>query len=136
VSLESLLKEADFVSLHCPLTPDTRKLIGEPQLRQMKPTAILINTSRGPVVDEAALIRALQEGWIATAALDVFEQEPPAADNPLLKMEHVVVTPHSASQSAEGLEPRWRASVDSVLALAERKWPPSCVNRQELGAKT
>jgi D-3-phosphoglycerate dehydrogenase len=130
VSLETLLAESDFVSLHCPLTPGTRKLIGEPQLRRMKPTAILINTSRGPVVDEAALIRALQEGWIATAALDVFEQEPPALDNPLLKMEHVVLTPHSASQTAEGLEPRWRASVDAVLALAQFKWPPSCVNRE------
>jgi D-3-phosphoglycerate dehydrogenase len=96
----------------------------------MKPTAVLINTSRGPVVDEAALIRALREGWIATAALDVFEQEPPAADNPLLAMEHVVVTPHSASQTAEGLEPRWRSSVDAVLALAAGRWPASCVNRE------
>lgn len=130
VSLDTLLAESDFVSLHCPLTPGTRQLIGEPQLRRMQPTAILINTSRGPVVDEAALIRALQEGWIASAALDVFEQEPPAPGNPLLQMEHVVVTPHSASQTAEGLEPRWRASVDAVLALAQHKWPPSCVNRE------
>jgi len=130
VSLDELLSESDFVSLHCPLIPGTRKLIGAPQLRRMKPTAILINTSRGPVVDEAALIRALEEGWIATAALDVFEQEPPAPDNPLLKMEHIVVTPHSASQTAAGLEPRWRESVASVLALAQHKWPPSCVNRE------
>jgi D-3-phosphoglycerate dehydrogenase len=128
-SLETLLSESDFVSLHCPLLPSTRKLIGSAELRRMKPTAILINTSRGPVVDEAALIQALNEGWIAAAGLDVFEQEPPAPDNPLLQMDNVILTPHSASQSADGLEPRWRASLEAVLALAQRRWPPSCVNR-------
>ena len=129
VSLETLLSESDFVSLHCPLTPSTRHLIGESQLRCMKPSAILINTSRGPVVDEPALARALTEGWIAAAGLDVFEQEPPSPDNPLLELENVILTPHSASQSGDGMEPRWRASVDTVLALARRNWPPSWVNR-------
>ena len=129
VPLAALLSESDFVSLHCPLTPATRHLIGEAELRHMKRTAIFINTSRGPVVDEAALIRALTEGRIAAAGLDVFEQEPPAADNPLLKMENVILTPHSASQSGDGMEPRWRASVEAVIALAQRRWPPSCVNR-------
>jgi phosphoglycerate dehydrogenase-like enzyme len=81
-------------------------------------------------VDESALARALSEGWIAAAGLDVFEQEPPAADNPLLKFDNVILTPHSASQSGEGMEPRWRASVETVLALAKRRWPPSCVNRR------
>ena len=128
-SLESLLSESDFVSLHCPLTPSTRHLIGEPELRRMKPSAILINTSRGPVVDEPALTRALTEGWIAAAGLDVFEQEPPAADNPLFQLENVIVTPHSAGLSGDGMEPRWRTSVEVVLALAKRRWPPSCVNR-------
>lgn len=136
VSLDTLLAQADFVSLHCPLTPSTRKLISEPQLRRMKPTAILINTSRGPVVDEPALIRALTEGWIAAAGLDVFEQEPPAADNPLLKMENVILTPHSASRSGDGMEPRWRASVEAVSALARRFWPPSCVNREVTPAQS
>ena len=89
----------------------------------MKPTAILINTSRGPVVDEPALVRALTEGWIAAAGLDVFEQEPPAPDNPLLKLDNVILTPHSAGRSGDGMEPRWRASVDTVLALARRRWP-------------
>lgn len=131
--LDTLLSESDFVSLHTPITSDTRKLIGEPQLRRMKPTAVLINAARGPVVDEAALIRALQEGWIAGAGLDCFEEEPPSRDNPLLKMENVVLTPHSASQTAAGYEPRWRASVESVLALARGEWPASCVNRKELG---
>ena len=129
VPLETLLSESDFVSLHCPLTPSTRHLIREPELRRMKPTAILINTSRGPVVDESALVRALTEGWIAAAGLDVFEQEPPAPDNPLLKLENVILTPHSASLSGDGMEPRWRSSIDALLALARRRWPPSWVNR-------
>jgi D-3-phosphoglycerate dehydrogenase len=130
VSLETLLAESDFVSLHCPLLPSTRHLIGENELRRMKPTAVLINTSRGPVVDEPALVRALTEGRIAAAGLDVFEQEPPAPDNPLLVMENVIVTPHCASRSGEGMEPRWRASVDTVIALAQKRWPASCVNRE------
>ena len=136
VSLEVLLSESDFVSLHCPLTPSTRHLIGEGELRRMKPSAILINTSRGPVVDEPALTRALSEGWIAAAGLDVFEQEPPAADNPLLKLDNVILTPHSAGLSGDGMEPRWRTSVDTVLALAKRRWPPSCVNRHVKPAQT
>lgn len=129
VSLETLLSQSDYISLHCPLTTATRHLISEPQLRQMKPTAILINTSRGPVVDETALVRALTEGWIAAAGLDVFEQEPPARDNPLLKLENVILTPHSAGRSGDGMEPRWRTSVETVLSLVRRRWPPSCVNR-------
>ncbi|MGI8979708.1 MAG: C-terminal binding protein [Pirellulaceae bacterium] len=129
VSLETLLSESDYISLHCPLTLSTLHFIGEPQLRRMKPSAILINTSRGPVVDEPALVRALTQGWIAAAGLDVFEQEPPALDNPLLKLENVILTPHSAGRSGDGMEPRWRTSVETVLALARRRWPPSCVNR-------
>lgn len=128
-SLDEVFSESDFVSLHTPLLPSTRKLIGEPQFRRMKRTAVFINAARGPVVDEAALIRALQEGWIAGAGLDCFEEEPPSRDNPLLKMENVVLTPHSASQTAAGFEPRWHASVDSVIALANHRWPASCVNR-------
>ena len=129
-SLDTLLSESDFVSLHCPLLPATRRLIGEAELLRMKPTAILINTSRGPVVDEPALVKALTEGRIAAAGLDVFEREPPARDNPLFRLDNVILTPHSASQSGDGMEPRWRASVETVLALAQRRWPPSCVNRQ------
>lgn len=128
-SLDRLVEASDFISLHCPLTPATRHLIGEPQLRRMKPTAILINASRGPVVDEPALIQALTEGWIAAAGLDVFEQEPLAKDSPLLKLDNVILTPHSASQSGDGMLPRWEASVETVIALAANRWPPSCVNR-------
>jgi len=126
--LEDLLTESDFVSLHCPLTPQTRHLIGERELRLMKSTAILLNTARGPVIDEAALVRALREGWIAAAGLDVLETEPPA-DNHLLKLENVVLTPHVAGYATNGVEVKWRLSVDTVLALARRQPPHSWVNR-------
>ncbi len=99
VELDELLRRSDFVSIHVPLTPQTRKLIGERELKLMKPTAILINTSRGPVVDEAVLARALKERWIAAAGLDVFEKEPLPMDSPLLELDNVVLTPHIASAS-------------------------------------
>jgi len=129
-SLSALLAESDYVSLHCPLTAETKHLIGERELRLMKPTAILLNTSRGPVVDEAALVQALQQGSIAAAGLDVLEHEPPAADNPLLKLDNVVLTPHVAGYSADGVEIRWRLSVETVLALARGQAPASWVNRE------
>lgn len=99
VSLETLLVQADFVSLHVPLTPQTKDMIGRPELAQMKPSARLINTARGGVVDEEALLEALIAGWLAGAALDVFEREPPEG-NPLLAHPRVVVTPHIAASTA------------------------------------
>jgi len=128
-ALDEVLSASDFVSLHCPLTPQTHHLIGAQQLRKMRPTGILINTSRGPVVDEAALVEALRERWIAAAGLDVFEQEPLSADNPLLRLDNVVLTPHVAGTSAVGMETRWRMSIETVQALASHRWPASCVNR-------
>jgi D-3-phosphoglycerate dehydrogenase len=128
--LDALLAAADFISLHCPHTRETEHLIGEKQLRMMKPTCVLLNTSRGPVVDESALIRALNEGWIAAAGLDVLEVEPPAPDNPLLKLDNVVLSPHAAGFSADWVDVRWRLSVETLIALARRQWPPSCVNRK------
>jgi len=128
-SLDDVLSQSDYVSLHCPITEKTRHLIGERELRLMKPTAVLLNTSRGPVVDEAALVRALREHWIMAAGLDVLESEPPAPDNPLLRMDNVVVTPHVAGYSFNGLEIRWRLSVESVLALARGQEPRSWINR-------
>ena len=97
VSLEELLARADFVSLHAALTPETRWLIGEAQLRQMKPSAYLINTSRGAMIDEPALVRALREGWIAGAALDAFITEPLPADHPFVDVPNILITPHQAS---------------------------------------
>jgi D-3-phosphoglycerate dehydrogenase len=128
-TLNELLEQADIVSLHCPLTPENRHLINDQTLARMKRTAILINTSRGPVVEEAALARALAEGRIAGAGLDVLEQEPPAPNNPLLAMENVVITPHIAGYSETFIEDSWRLSVETVLALARQRWPASWVNR-------
>jgi D-3-phosphoglycerate dehydrogenase len=92
-----MLSTSDFVSMHAPATPQAQGMLKEKHFRMMKPTAWFINTGRGPTVDEKALIRALQEGWIAGAALDVLEQEPPRQDNPLLQMPNVILSAHTAS---------------------------------------
>ncbi len=126
--LDDLLARSDYISVHCPLIPSTHHRINERALRMMKPTAVLINTSRGPVVDEPALIRALTEGWIAAAGLDVFEQEPIAPDNPLLKLKNVVVTPHIAGYSDEFWYNFWKLSVDTAIDLSKGRWPRSYVN--------
>ena len=129
VSLPELLKESDFVSVHALLNKETWHLIGEKEFKQMKPTAYFINTSRGSVVDEPALIKALQEKWIAGAALDVFEKEPVDSDNPLLKMDNVVVTPHSASYSDVAFK-RLRTSVGQEAArVLSGRWPKNVVNK-------
>jgi D-3-phosphoglycerate dehydrogenase len=135
-ALDELLALADFVSLHCPLTPQTRHLIGERELALMKPAAILLNTSRGPVIDEVALVRALRAGRIAGAGLDVLENEPPGPDNPLFSLDNVVLTPHVAGYSADGLALRWRYSAETVLALARNEPPASWVNQGITGAAT
>jgi len=122
-SLDALLPQVDFLTLHTPLMPETHHLIGERELRLMKPGAFLINVSRGPVVDEAALIRALEDGHLSGAGLDVFDPEPPMPDNPLLRMTNVVVTPHVASNTDKGL---WRMSssvVDQVLQVLAGERP-------------
>ncbi len=101
VSLDQLLRTSDIISIHTPLTPETRGLIGEAELRKMKPTAYLINTGRGPVVNGKALYKALKEGWIAGAGLDVMEKEPPDPNDPLLTLDNIVITPHYASYTEE-----------------------------------
>ena len=129
VSLPELLKESDFVSVHTLLNKETFHLMGEKEFKQMQPTAYFINTSRGKVVDESALIKALQEKWIAGAGLDVFEKEPVDPNNPLLKMDNVVVTPHDGSYSDEA----WRLPQKLVLQEATKvlsgRWPKSVVNK-------
>ncbi len=104
LSLEELLRVSDVVSIHVPLTPETRHLINESKLKLMKKTAILINTSRGEVVDTEALVKALKEGWIAGAGLDVFEEEPLPKDHPLTKLDNVALTPHIGASTSEALE--------------------------------
>jgi phosphoglycerate dehydrogenase-like enzyme len=126
--LDGLLAQSDFVSLHTPLTPETRHLIGERELWLMKPGSYLINASRGPVVDEAALIHALEAGHLAGAGLDVFDPEPPEPDNPLLRMTNVVVTPHIASSTDRGLAAMMNGAIDQVLQVLRGECPTFLVN--------
>jgi D-3-phosphoglycerate dehydrogenase len=127
-SLEEVLRQSDFVSMHAPGTPEARGMMTERHFQMMKKTAIFINTGRGATVDEPALIKALTEGWIAHAGLDVLEQEPPGHNNPLLSMGNVTLSPHNASASAR-FDPARKRRVGQELALAAQgKWPMSCVN--------
>ena len=125
--LQALLATADVVTLHCPLTPETRHLVDGDALAVMKPTAVLVNTARGPVVDEAALVEALESGTIAGAALDVFEEEPIVSDE-LLAMENVVLTPHIASATSEARIAMGMLCVSALRAvLLEGRTPPNAV---------
>ena len=134
VELDELLSRSDYVSLHLPLAESTRHLIGEQELRMMRPGAFLLNTARGGLIDEPALIRALGEGWIAGAGLDVFEKEPPDPNNPLLRFPNVVHTPHSAGTSSASL-PNGRRRGAAALAQALRGfWPPHVINFEVRGA--
>ncbi|MBS7638373.1 D-glycerate dehydrogenase [Candidatus Bathyarchaeota archaeon] len=129
--LEALLKASDFVSLHLPLTPRTRGLIGERELKMMKPTAYIINTSRGSVLDEGALCKALKEGWIAGAGLDVFEKEPLQRDSELINMDNVVLTPHIGSYTSETRRAMALMCIENVRAALEGKRPPNLVPEQK-----
>jgi D-3-phosphoglycerate dehydrogenase / 2-oxoglutarate reductase len=117
VGLDELLRQSDYVSLHVPLTAETQHLIGTSELAQMKPTAYLINVARGRLVDQAALVDALQRGVIAGAALDVFEEEPPARDDPLLTLGNVLLSPHAAHYSLEAVEETLQTVVEDVVAV-------------------
>lgn len=127
-SLDELFATADVVSLHCPLTPDTRAMVDARRLALMKPSAILINTSRGPVVDEQALAEALDRGTIAAAGLDVLCQEPPAADNPLLSLSNCFVTPHIAWASDEARARLLDIALANIRAFIAAK-PQNVVNK-------
>jgi glyoxylate reductase len=132
VNLQTLLRESDFVTVHVPLIKPTYHLINAEKLKLMKKTAYLINNSRGPVVDEKALHKALTEGWIAGAALDVFEQEPTPVDNPLLKLDNVVVAPHISSSSHETRSRMAEMVAENLIAFFEGRVPPDLVNREVL----
>lgn len=132
VPLDELVAEADYLSIHCLLNEETRGLIDESALRRMKPTAILVNTARGPIVDQRALTRALTEGWILGAGLDTLEQEPPASDEPLRKLPNVVLTPHTAYYTdASSLRLKQRVAEEVTAALAGQR-PPHILNPQVL----
>jgi D-3-phosphoglycerate dehydrogenase len=128
VNLTELLQRSDIVSMHAPSTADAHHMLTEHHFRLMKPEAIFISTGRGPTTDEPALIKALKEGWIAAAGLDVLEQEPVAPTNPLLRMDNVILTAHVASASAR-FDPARRRRVGHEIALVlAGRWPRSCVN--------
>jgi D-3-phosphoglycerate dehydrogenase / 2-oxoglutarate reductase len=127
--LEHLLRQSDYVSLHAPATAETRGLIGEEQLRLMKPTAYLVNTSRGALVDERALYRALADGRIAGAALDVLGGEPPPPDDPLLTLDNVIVTPHAAFYSETAIRELQTKAAGNVVTVLRGEEPATVVNR-------
>ncbi|MEM1570224.1 MAG: glyoxylate reductase [Candidatus Bathyarchaeia archaeon] len=134
-SLEELLRESDFVTIHVPLTKETYHLIGERELRLMKKSAFLINTARGAVVDTRALARALGEGWIAGAALDVFEKEPIEEDNPLLKLSNIVLAPHIASATVEARSKMAEIAALNIVSVLRGEMPPYLVNLDVLNVK-
>lgn len=126
--LDKLLPQADFITINTPLTKETHHLVDEKKLKSMKKTAYIINNARGPIVDEKALYKALKEGWIAGAALDVFEQEPTPIDNPLLRLDNVVVAPHISSASYETRAKMAEMVAENLVAFFEGKTPPNLVN--------
>jgi D-3-phosphoglycerate dehydrogenase len=127
-TLPEVLTQSDFVSMHAPARPEVHHMLSEKHFQQMKRNAIFINTGRGATVDEEALIKALQEGWIAHAALDVLEKEPPSHNNPLLSMDNVTLTAHVASASARFDEARKRRVGYELSLVLQGMWPVSCVN--------
>lgn len=131
-TIEDILKKADFISLHTPLTPETKHMIGKEQFAMMKESAYLINCSRGEVVDESALITALQNKVIAGAGLDVFTKEPPGKDNPLFAMNNVVVTPHSSSLTVNGKVKMATGAVEQLLKVLKGEMPDYLVNKAVL----
>ncbi len=133
--LDTVLREADFVTLHVALTPETRHLIGAAEFAKMKPTAILINASRGPVVNTDALVAALQSGEILAAALDVTDPEPLAADHPLVNMDNCIVVPHTASATVQTRDAMATLAARNLVAGLQGDKPPASVNFDAVMAK-
>jgi glyoxylate reductase len=129
VPLNELLQQSDFISIHVPYTPETHHFIGAPEFEQMKANAILINTARGPIVDERALALALRKGKIAGAGLDVFEREP-EVDPDLLKLEQVVLVPHIGSASVQTRTRMALMASENIIAHIEGKRPPNLLNTE------
>ena len=127
-TLDELLKASDFVSVHCPLTPQTNDLIGEKELKIMKDSAYLVNTARGGIVNEPALLAALDAGWIQGAALDVLEVEPPSQDNELLNHEKVILTPHTAANTDEAMSRMAVMAAEEILKVLDGEKPLNIIN--------
>lgn len=134
VSLRTLLRTSDFVSIHVPLSKSTRRLIGRKELALMKRSAVLVNTARGAIVDEAALVKALKARRIAAAGLDVYEKEP-AVHPGLVKLENVALCPHIGSSTDETRLAMYETALRNLIAVLRRKVPPNCVNARELGIR-
>ena len=132
VGLEDVFQRSDFVSVSCPLTPETRHLVNADRLALMKPTAYLINTSRGPIVDQKALTKALKERGVAGAGLDVLEKEPPDADDPILKLDNVIFAPHALCWTDQCFAGNGAADVRAVLDVQQGREPRVVVNRDVL----
>lgn len=130
--MNEVLREADFVSVHVPLMPETHHLIGAKQFRMMKRTAVFVNAARGPIVDQSALVEALRTRTIYAAGIDVFEQEPVSPDDPLLKLDNVVVAPHIASASIPTRTRMATLAAENLLAVLQGKRPPTPVNPEVL----
>jgi len=128
VDFDTLLRESDFLSVHAPLTEETRHVFDEAAFRRMKPSAYFFNLARGPIHDQPALTRALTEGWIAGAGLDVLEKEPPSPDDPILKLDNVVFTPHYASYSEESYRELTRKTGENAAAVLRGEFPAYLVN--------
>lgn len=133
--LTDLLREADIVTIHVPLTPQTRHLINEERLKLMKRTAILVNTARGAIVDTNALVKALREGWIAGAGLDVFEEEPLNPNHPLTALKNAVLVPHIGSATYEARHAMAEAVAENLIAFYEGKIPPNLVNKEVINMR-
>jgi phosphoglycerate dehydrogenase-like enzyme len=130
--LETLLKRSTFVSIHCPLNEHTRYLVGSRELRMMRPDAFVINTARGAIIDQEALNRALREGWISGAAIDVFEQEPPNSADELLSLPNVILAPHASAWTHELFRDIGHDCMKAALAVSRGEEPPYVVNRAVL----
>jgi D-3-phosphoglycerate dehydrogenase len=129
VKFEYLIENSDFISVHCPLNSETKGLLGEKEFRKMKPSTFVINTARGGIINEPALIKAIQAGWISGAGLDVLSEEPPRSDHPLLRFHNVILTPHIAWYSEEAVRKMGLAASEEVLRVFQGDFPICLVNK-------
>ncbi len=132
VDLDTLLRESDIITLHAPLTPETRHMIGRRELEEVKEGVVIINTARGELIDTSALVEALKAGKVGAVALDVVENEPIGADHPLLKFDNVIVTPHIGSYTLEGLKAMGDSVIEAILAVIEGRVPEGLINPEVL----